>query len=906
MTSFLFDTLKFIESKHSSWSEVVIVLPSKRAKVFLIDHLIKLTNKAQLAPQIFSIEEFVAHLSHLNKAPGVHLLFSLYEVYTNVIEKKQQETFEEFLQWAPRLIKDFNDIDAYRLEAQNALSNLGEFYLIEAINKEDNTSSFSSDFWTALPKLFYEFQTHLIAKEWGTMGMLYREALDTLQIYLDQTTHQHYFVGFNALNTSEEYLFQEFLNAEKGTALWDLDKHFYDDSSHASGRFIRKYQNEWNYYRKAPSSFISSSFSSPKSICAKGFSGVIPQAQHVGEIVAQHLKEGDQPAIILGDESLLLPVLAHLPEDLKDWNVTMGYPIEQLPVTRFMLDFIALHALEDPQGLERKKVTDLFKYAPIRKMLKKESAAAAEELKRMTHHYSWSCSSESISRIKECRLGLTILTQPKKALALLEQCLTLVDYLKRNVDATEQSPLFSAVLEKLKQLFHQTKVQLEGTTMAITNQALYLLIKEALQLQTLDFKGEPTRGIQIMGMLETRTLDFETIIITHVNEGILPVGKNDQSFFPFALKKHYGLPTYLDNDAIYSYHFYRLLQRAKNIYLLYNANSEGLNAGEKSRFIRSLAFNQHPNHYFSDESDVKPIPSFVEEVPAVKKNKAIIERIQRLAQNGFSPTSLGMYLLDPMAFYNRYVLGIKEVIEDQKVLTHFKRGEIVHDTLEALYAPFIGQPMEVEFYKKMLSELPQLFTHNFQLAYSNETPLVGENHLIISAYQRAVDQFLRHEMELVKAGNRLTVLALEKPFKVPIAVFDSSRPVFIGGKIDRIDRYNKQLRFIDYKTGTVEKSQLYWNDWDIFKGDYKRQPLFQVLLYAWSQHQEYLMELPFQAGIISLKNPKSDLISLQRKNLPKTDNLSHIDRAFIDDIETFLKDLIKEIFDEQNSFVSLK
>ena len=905
MIPFLAEALKKIQSKHTSLSDVVVVLPSKRAKVFLVNHLLKQIKTPQFSPQIYSIEEFITEISQFKKAPQIQQIFTLYAAYKQSVAEECQDNFEEYLQWASRLLKDFNDIDAYQVDATAILANVGAYYALESINQEENGMAFNQEFWEALPEIYRVFKEKLMEKQWGTMGMLYVEALHALQIYIDQTHKQHYFIGFNALNTSEEYLFQEFLTSNKGEVFWDIDKVFYEDSIHASARFIRKYQQEWNFYRKNPSTFTSTFFSEPKSIKAVGFSGSIEQAQYVGKLLKEFPSSSPSTAVVLGDESMLLPVLSHLPHTNGNWNVTMGYPIAQLPITQFFIDFLTLHTSFNEEGFERKLVLNIFNYPPIQRLLFKENPSVKDDLLMLKQQYSKRTSIKSLKPLFEDPLGKALFGVPENAFLLLDQCTMWIDQLIKNFSFERSTELTQAALLVLRKLVLQTKVQLQAEAIKVSFPSILVLLKEGVQLQTIDFKGDPVQGLQLMGMLETRVLDFETIIITNVNEGILPVGKNDQSFFPFALKKHFGLPTFLDNDAIYTYHFYRLLQRAKNIYLLYNATSEGLNAGEKSRFIRQLEFMSPTNHDFTDQNATRDIAIEVVVPPEVKKNETILTQLKKVAAKGFSPTSLSSYLVNPMDFYERYVLGVKPAMEVEKVLTNLQRGTIVHNTLEELYAPFVGKSMQVHFYTEILLKLSECLLTHYAKVYPKSKQPTGENHLILASYERSIKAFITQEMQLVQQGASLTILEVEKEFSADLSIPTLHTPIKVGGTIDRVDRFNGVLRFIDYKTGVIEKTKLYWNGWEEFVGDYKRQPLFQVLLYAWSQQMNYPLDTIFELGIISLKTPMANVLPVLRKDLPKTMNQHQIDVNFIQSFEQYLKGLIEEIFDVKKSFVYL-
>ena len=901
MTPYLKQTIQSLLRKHNDLQEVVIVLPSKRARVFLQHYLIQEIESAQFAPEVFSIESFIEHFSPLKKANQTHQLFTLYKVYKKHLPEAAQDDFTIFMQWGARLLKDFNDIDAYRVNAKDSLENLAEFYSLEGFNLPEDQQSFHPVFWEKLFPIYQDFQALLIEQQGATLGMLYQDALDELEIYLTNTTKAHYFVGFNALNKAEQDLIQEFLAKNKGEVFWDLDESFFKDKLHAAGRFIRSYQEEWKYYRQHPQKFIDRAFLGKKKIQAIGFNGNIEQSQYVHKFLEQYKTEEGSIAVVLGNENLLLPVLASLPRDLSHWNVTMGYAINQLPISDFFKTLITLHANEKEDGMERKAILQLLSFPPLKKQLI-ESRELKSMIDAMQQNFDAQLSQEEIKPFVQNDYGRLIFSSVAgNVTVLIDQLIQLVDLFEANF-YREKEHFSCAVMALLRKVFLQIKIQIEEANFPIEITVLSFLFQESLALQTLDFSGDPIQGLQIMGMLETRALDFDHILITNVNEGVLPVGKNDQSFFPFSMKKKFGLPTFLDNDAIYTYHFYRLLQRAKNIQLLYNSKSEGLNAGEKSRFIRQLAFSNLSQHEFSDEQFSKEIVAINPTEVSVDKTPQMLEKLKELASRGFSPTSLGAYLYDPISFYNSYLLGVRPDTSTEKTISSLARGTIIHDCLEELYGDNIGKPMTVAYYEKMISDLSASLLSHYQKVYPKMPTPSGENYLILKAYERSIMQLLTHEKMLVKQGNEIVILELEKEFKVPLNHSSFNHEVNIKGKIDRIDQFNGVTRLVDYKTGDVLSSKLAWSNWEGFAGDYKRQPLFQLLLYAWA----YDFPTAVEVGIISLKKPKAYLLPLIRKDLPKGTNAAIVDQLFKKEIEEYLASLILEIFDEKKSFVSLE
>lgn len=898
---FLLEAVTHIASQGHAWQDVVVVLPSKRARIFFMQHLQGQITGVHLAPALWSIEGFIAELAGNKIAPLFHQLHALFVAYQKHVPKSEQEDFAAFLQWAPRLLKDLNDIDAYGLDVKEVLTFLAGYYALEKSGDDSTKPRFSSEFWKQLLNIFHSFKATLLEQGFANMGMLYREALDVLTLYLEQTTKHHFFVGFNALNASEEILFQEFLVAEKGEVLWDLDQCFYDDSSHAAGRFIRQYQHEWTHYRQHPSVFKSQNFTQEKKIEIIGVTGDVPQAQEVHSLLEKEQLTPKTTAVILGNESLLLPVLGALPETITAWNVTLGYPIENLPISRFFLQYIHLYNTQGEEGFSRDTVSDVLSFSPFLAYLSSQGIKNVHvKWKKLQHQIGGSLSHTEWASFLPNHWPRFSVDDKKVALQFCSHLVELAEGILPFIDTS----IAKSGLLSFRQLLLQLHYLIAECNFFISLSALKTLIEEGLGQQNIDFKGDPIQGLQIMGMLESRVLDFETVILTHVNEGNLPMGKNDQSFFPFALKKQFGLPTFLDNDAIYSYHFYRLLQRAKKVYLLYNTKSEGFGAGEKSRFIHQLKLFPQSAHQVSERLSSQELPPPSVRSQSVTKTPMMLSQLKAIALRGFSPTSLSAYFTDPLTFYHRYLLGVSPMVEQQNVMSHLRRGELVHKALETLYTPYVNTPMLSDCYTQMISVLPQVLESCYVKHYALESKEFGENALLYAAYMRAIEQHLKVEQEKVKNGNTLVIRGLEQKFSCSLEGFDF--PVHIQGTIDRIDEYNGQLRLVDYKTGAVEMSKLLWSTPEVFWGDYKRQPLFQLLLYSWAMHRMEHVVLPIQAGVLSLKTPTQGVLPVRQKTPETPANKFMIDQPLLVEFEDFLRCLIKEIFAEQKSFVSLE
>ena len=277
-------------------------------------------------------------------------------------------------------------------------------------------------------------------------------------------------------------------------------------------------------------------------------------------------------------------------------------------------------------------------------------------------------------------------------------------------------------------------------------------LTDLLKTETLDFEGDPTQGLQIMGLLETRMLDFDRVIVTHLNEGQMPAGNRINSFLPFEVKKEFGIPTFLEKEAIYAYHFYRLLQRSQDIYLLYNATQEGLSEGIPSRFIYQLEHFCLPKHHFVKKQLHANLITFPKKEREVAKSPELLDRLQKIAAAGFSPSALSLYLRDPMRFYEERVLGIEPILSSESMVSHKDQGTILHAVLESLFTPFQNRDLSEKDYDQMLEKLPKVLEAQFESIYGNSTSLQGKNHLIYQVLLAHCNRFLHYEKELVAEG----------------------------------------------------------------------------------------------------------------------------------------------------------
>ncbi|MFC5047845.1 PD-(D/E)XK nuclease family protein [Aquimarina hainanensis] len=907
MKSFLEEVLLDIKDTEKDISEVSFIVPSKRAGLFLKKELLALyKDKTVFAPEIISIEEFIEELSGLRQIDNTETLFEFYDAYLHTHTTLEKENLDTFCGWAQTLIYDFNEIDRYCVDYVSFFSYLSG---IQDINhwylQEEKTQLIKNyiSFWECLLDYYIAFRDALIRKGVGYQGLLYRRASENIQTYKSTTERNHVFVGFNALNNAEQTIIQELLESEKARVFWDADCFFMENKYHEASLFLRGYQKNWSFYKEAPFEWITDKFSKEKNIKIIGAPKNVGQAKYVGELLTTiPVEEMENTAVVLADESLLLPVLNALPETINSLNITMGMPLKETPIASFFELLFAIHKVSNPQGVYYKSLLELLNN-PASYWLLGDTASKVIEVvsKENMVFVAYDQIEDKIEQEKKTALKL-LYSGWKDTRSALLICQQLIKQLKQNLDR-ERNALELEYIYHFYTIFNKLTILNDSYTYLNTIQSLHQFYKDILTTDTLDFRGEPFRGLQLMGMLESRCLDFETVIITSVNEGVLPAGKSTNSFIPYDLKKAFDLPTYKEKDAIYTYHFYRLIQRAKNIYLLYNTENDGVGGGEKSRFLRQLDKDRRPAHHIKKQLISSEVPKIQTALLTVEKTEAVIGRLQKLASYGLSPSALTSYIRNPIDFYYKYVLGIKEKEEVEETIAANTLGTVIHNTLENFYKPFEGKFLTVTDVKKMMDIIDQEVTSEFKKVYSSLDIKRGKNFLIYQVAKRYVYNFLQSEKKMLEQGRKLKICHIESNLKAKVEIDELDFPVFIKGKVDRIDELDGVLRIIDYKTGKVVKNDVVLLDWEVLTEDFKNSKIIQVLAYAYMYFKEMGSVETMQGGIISFKNLKEGFLSFGKKETPRGKaNIEITEDTFLAYL-TQLKKLIVEIFDMKRPFI---
>ncbi|MBC2843979.1 PD-(D/E)XK nuclease family protein [Winogradskyella flava] len=915
MQSFIKTVLVDLKRKNLKLENLHFILPSKRAGVFLKYQLSTLIDYPIFAPEILSIEAFVEELSGLQNLPNTDLLFKLYEAYLQLTSEKEQEPFESFLKWAQILLQDFNEVDRFLVSQDRIFSSLNDIQQINNWTLEGEQTDLVKNylkFWQRLKDYYSVFTESLLQSKQGYQGLIYREAAENIQSYVENNRGKiHIFLGFNALNTSESQIIQELLQNDLAHVYWDIDEYFIEDPVHDVGFFMRQYLKDWSYFRSNSFNWKTSNYHKSKNIQVVGIPKLVGQAKYIGQLlneISVSNKDLKSVAIILGEENLLTPLLNSIPKSISHLNVTMGLPLKYVPLASLFTKLISIHK-NNPTHFYYKDIIDILSHPSVHYLFESGSSNASSDI--IAHIQKNNIVYISSGELQELSGASSVLIsvlfeswqgQPKSA---LEKCSELIFSIKSSLDSNKSlNRLELEYLYRFNSLFNQL-IKLNNTHNHLTSiSALHGIFNELLSMETLDFKGEPLEGLQIMGMLESRVLDFETVIISSVNEGILPSGKTNNSFIPFDVKIQENLPTYKEKDAVYAYHFFRLLQRAKNVYILYNTEVDALKGGEKSRFITQLEIE---GIHEMDHKIISPnIPNVKRELKHINKTPEVIENIKALATKGFSPSSLTNYMRNPMDFYFDKILNIEEFEDVEENIAANTLGSVIHNTLEDFYKPLEGHFLTIDLLKSFKDEIEPTTIKHFKKLYNKGDFTKGKNLIIFEIAQRYISNFINSEIEGLNNGDQIKILKIEADETIEFKIESLDFPIRLTGKVDRIDQFNGITRVIDYKSGKVLQNQVEVINWEDLTEDYdKYSKSFQVLCYAYIMHIKKQIELPVEAGIISFKNLNEGFLKFAKKDKAgswaKKEQL--ISQDTLDNFEKQLKKLILEICDPTVNFI---
>lgn len=938
MQPFLDKLAKHLYATHgTNFSRLCLVFPSRRAGLFFKQYVSKIIDKPIWLPDIYALEDFVVHKSGLTLSDPLELIARLYKVYKS-IEKDKAQPFSEFISWGNMLLGDFDEIDQYMADGAKVFQYLDEIKAMKHWNPDGKPlTPFEQDylrFYNSLAPCYAMFREELLKYNEGYFGLAFDKLLQDIHNKSFAEWDSIVFAGFNALTAAEEKLLKHLIDSGKAELYWDADDYYLSDPRQEAGRFLREFI-EKNTFGEL--NWIGNSLSTgEKSVSVIGVPGNVGQAKLAGELIQKLIEKkgtSDGIALVLVDEGLLLPVLNSIPEGTGDFNVTMGFPLKQTPV--FSLINIILAMFANAQRFAQPKPDaqpgDLpitrFYYKDIQRFLSHPFIVSAQKQKGFPGkadtaivNKSFYFSGELFLLLNGINTSLSDVFKPYLDINRVESgdvislVRDIIGYLRNAFSPVEnQDNIGKGKIQpiELEYLFHAAElcskldVILKDPDLKPDIETVQSLVSNLIAGKRLPFYGEPLNGLQVMGMLETRLLDFTDIIMISVNEGLLPKGKHQTTFIPDEVRNHFGMQRYSERTAVFAYHFYRLMQRVENAWLIYNTEGDELGGGEKSRFVSQMLYEMpkaNPKINISEQTlSVVPGSTNAGEISVVKTPE-VLARLRQLADRGLSPTALAMYMKCTLQFYFSQVLRISEPDQVSETIDAATLGEIVHDALHKAYAAKKDAVITPEI---LAATLPLAIHHvreAFSVKFNTDELSTGKNLLIVKVAENMVKRFLLAEKKyLEQTRTNIEIVMLEEDLHSSIEIADPlSGEVFkvkIHGKADRIDRIGGITRIIDYKTGIVETKDLKIDQIASFQQKDDSGKLLQVLAYALMYSDMQAMP-PAQliSGIISLRKASLYLI---RTDIEKNDV---IDKALLGAFRNELELIIGSIFNSSEPF----
>ena len=910
MKTFLDSVVKKILESNLELDKIKIIVPNNRSILYLKKAFMDLVERPLFSPDIQTIESFVEKLSGLKPISNTELLFNFFQIYKENTLEKEIESFEQFFDWASMVLKEFNEIDANLISAKEIFEYNLSLKKIDEWGNNSDTELIRENlkFNNKIYDLYQLITSKLISKQLGYRGMIYKEANNNIGHYLEINKFHHYFIGLNALNQAEENIIQEIISTKKASVIWDIDEVFIKDKFHPSGHFIRNYIKNWKHLDKSKINFFSSSFKSKKHIEVIETPNNLIQAKSASQILnklAKKFKES-KTVLVLGEESILSPVLSAVSKTEESYNVTMGFPLIQTEVSQIINQFIMLHKKAKGEKFFLFDIISLIELFPISGLF---GSIKLDLMKFLKQNELLNNGFILIDKILEIcgvhRLGIILFKPFTSVLEFLKRTIEFCSISKNYLNKIDNKKYNLIIFSYEKfQIIIEKIIAFEEKKSFIKNlNELTLILNSIIKFEKINFNTDSFNNVQIMGLLETRLLDFENVIITNLNEGILPSGNIHSNLFPFEVKKKFKLPTFLDHDLIYAHHFFRLLQRAKNIYLLYNSSSQGLFSGEKSRFLYQLDFFRDKEHKILFKKVNFNYLNKIKDQDSIVKSEIIYKELILFAEKGFSPSSLIQYIRNPYDFYEERLLGIKRPDNFDNTINYMDKGTIIHKVLENLYKPYLNKDMEINNYSDMLNNLESNLFKEYKKLYNGESIKVGSNYITFEIMKKLIQNFLKKEKETISKGNKIKIISIEEKFNKSLEIKGLNFPINIKGTVDRIDVYNNTLRIIDYKSGVINKSNLSFKDWNSIVNDEKKSALFQVLIYSYVFRDKIIKNKEVQAGVIPFQNYDNEFIpvSLLENNFKRS--ILNLDDEVFENFERHFFSIIYEIFDKKKSFL---
>ncbi|MTI21133.1 PD-(D/E)XK nuclease family protein [Fulvivirga sp. RKSG066] len=931
--TFIAEVAQRILTENASMEDIVVVFPNRRAGLFFRKELAQLIDKPVFMPEVYSLEDYLMQFSPYQKIETLEAIFELFEVYKLV--KKKSETFDKFFFWGEMILRDFEEIDQYLVETKKLFTGIKTqkeldeaFFYLDEEDKEVIQSFWSSflpdttatqkaflETWRILLPLYEGFKERLRQQGRGFGGMIYRDIAERLEAEKIKPTHKLYLAGFNALTKSEETIFKYFVREVSAEIIWDVDDYYFSNRQQEAGTFLREYAADTLLGRSFPKE-PQNRIKQPKKFTATGVSLEVGQAKTMGEAIKAIAQAPDfepsRTVVVLPQEHMLFPVLHSIPDVVDKVNITMGYPLKDTSVYSLLesaLDLQRLRKTSTVKGIS-------FYHRPVQELLLHPLLMPLEENKAT----QWLAEIKKKNRILIPAKEFDFKHELFQFLfaANNNPVQYLIDILRKlythwhDKDRELETEFISRFFEQLQHVAHMIGDKAD----ALGYEFFTALFKRLARSFKVPFTGEPLDGLQIMGILETRNLDFDRVYILNMNEGSWPAQPRRGSFVPYNIRKAFGLPVYENNDAMYAYLFYRLLQRANEVHFYYNTVSEFNVNGEISRFVRQLE--AESDHTITKKILANPVKTQSLSAITIKKTSEVLQKMQRFTtgydyrdQSKLTPSALITYLTCRLKFYFKYVAKLYEADDVQEEMDAAVFGNILHNAMEILYKEFTKkqkrstiEPNDVMYLQMGIrGALRKAFVDHYNAQKEENFEPEGRSIIAFEILEKFANEIIKHDAKYAP----FRVLGLEASTRegyhvdLPITSGGQTLGVRIKGIIDRIDRKGETVRVIDYKTGRDDKT---YESIEKLKDRTKikdNKTILQVFYYSYLYWKKNGVTHQIEPGIFNSKDLFKDDFSW-RVHHKKSKNELHDFRPMAEEFEEFLTELLSEIYDPEVTF----
>jgi len=917
---FLEEVVDYTFRKYDDFRKLSIIFPNRRAGLYFQKALSKKTKKTTWSPKVQTMEEFVQGFTDIKISDDVADSILLNHYLFKTIQKHQEEeskvSFDNFYFWGQILIKDFDDVDLSLRDESKIFKLIKDqkeidesFSFLDKENYEKIKSFWTKFFptmsvnqknfkttWKILLNVYKDYKRVLLKNKIAYKGLVYKEFLKKISSEVIDSNKEYLFVGFNILSNSEKKIIKYFIKENSSMAFWDFDKYYYNDYKQEAGDAFREFSDDKILNSTFPK-YVPDNFNSVnKKISSIGIGSQVGQSKVLGNLLSKKINnknfDQDKVLILLPDENLLLPVLNSIPDSINKINVTMGLTLSETPLFSLVQLIIKIHKKTFIRDFKKcnyyKDVLELISHPYIYQKSSESSDKIISEIRDnkiiyVDHKYL----------IESSEVLNTILVEDDSIINILQKASNFLFNSSTDLGKLDREYIksFLEILDRIKKINIEFK--------SLSNQSK--LLNQIFKMIRIPFSGEPLSGLQVMGVLESRNLDFDDVYILSMNEGDFPRKLYNISFIPYNIRKGFQLETLDSMDKVYSYLFYRVIQRAKNITLIYNTNSSFSSKGEKSRYIKQVS--SESNYKINDFSVTDKLEIDNKPKLSIPKSKEIIDKLQNRFYNGgyMSPSAIKDYMDCPLRFYYRYVANIREVNPISSEILKPDFGKITHKALEILYSDIIkanseGNINKNDFFKLkngVSGSLEKVIRAHFKLKKKNQFFMEGNNIILYEIMKDYIKKIISFD-ELYAPFEIIDLEGDKNSGYYKNINLPNNKIVKISGIVDRVDKKNNLYRIIDYKTGGDTKRIKDIDSLFSDKRTERNDAVFQLFYYSLLLHNKLNDNLPIRPGLMNIReiNNKNFNINIIINNKSVTSI-----NEYLEDFEKKLIKKLSEIFD---------